>query len=37
VIPPVLEQAYRLRRNEPLGGVRQGAPLIHTLTQLIYD
>ena len=37
VMPPVLEQACRLWRNLPLGGIRQGPPLVHVLTQLVDD
>ena len=37
VMPPVLEQAGRFRRDLPLVGIRQGPPLIHALTQLVDD
>jgi hypothetical protein len=37
VVPPVLEQAGRLRRNLPLARVRQGPPPVHLLADAIDD
>ena len=37
VMPPVLEQARRLRRDLPLVGIRQCPPLVHVLAHLVDD
>ena len=37
VVPPVLEQPCRLRRNLPLVRIREGAPRVHVVAYLVDD
>ena len=37
VMPPVLEQAGRFRRDLPLAGIGQGAPVVHMAAHLVDD